>query len=115
MPLSHPRLERERRTMAAMIAIYCRAHHVAAAEGRALCPDCAALLAYATARLERCPYGGAKPTCARCSVHCYATARRAQVRRVMRYAGPRMLARHPWLALRHLLDGLRRPPPLRRP
>jgi len=30
------------------------------------------------------------------------------VREVMRYAGPRMLLRHPWQALRHILDKLRR-------
>jgi hypothetical protein len=27
---------------------------------------------------------------------------------VMRYAGPRMLRRHPWLALCHMVDKLRR-------
>jgi hypothetical protein len=31
---------------------------------------------------------------------------REQVRAVMRYAGPRMLWRHPILALEHLWDGL---------
>jgi hypothetical protein len=36
---------------------------------------------------------------------------RERVTAVMRYAGPRMLLRHPWLALRHLLDGLRPAPP----
>ena len=30
-----------------------------------------------------------------------------QVREVMRYAGPRMPLRYPWLALLHLLDKLR--------
>jgi hypothetical protein len=28
---------------------------------------------------------------------------------VMRYAGPRMLLSHPFLALLHLIDGLRKP------
>jgi hypothetical protein len=28
----------------------------------------------------------------------------------MRYAGPRMLKRHPILAIRHLLDEARKPP-----
>jgi hypothetical protein len=32
---------------------------------------------------------------------------RGQVREVMRYAGPRMLLRHPVLAVLHLLDGMR--------
>jgi hypothetical protein len=33
---------------------------------------------------------------------------RAKVKEVMRYAGSRMIYRHPYLALRHILDGLRR-------
>jgi hypothetical protein len=33
------------------------------------------------------------------------------VRDVMRYAGPRMLTRHPWLAIAHLIDGQRPAPP----
>jgi hypothetical protein len=36
---------------------------------------------------------------------------RETVREVMAFSGPRMTARHPILALCHLLDGLREPPP----
>jgi len=32
------------------------------------------------------------------------------VRIIMRYAGPRMLWRHPVLSVRHWLDGLRKAP-----
>jgi hypothetical protein len=104
------RLERERRTVAAMIAVYCRAHHAAS---RALCAECADLETYTRLRLEKCPYGETKPTCANCPIHCYQPHRREQVRRVMAYAGPRMLLRHPILAVRHMLDGHRKAPPLR--
>jgi hypothetical protein len=31
---------------------------------------------------------------------------RERVREVMRYAGPRMLLHHPWLAICHLVDGI---------
>ncbi len=103
----HPRLARELATLAAMIRIYCHDVH---AEDEGLCEGCAALLAYATRRLDRCVFGDDKPTCAKCTVHCYNAALREQVRIVMRYAGPRMLWRHPVLALRHTLDG-RRPAP----
>jgi len=72
-----------------------------------LCPDCAALLDYARARLARCPYGAQKPTCADCPTHCYKPAMREQMRAVMRYSGPRMLTRHPLLAAAHLIDGRR--------
>ena len=55
-------------------------------------------------------FGDAKPTCANCTVHCYSADRREQVRVVMRWAGPRILFRHPVLGILHLLDG-RRPAP----
>ena len=99
-----PRIAREKRTLRAMIRIYCRAHHGTAAE---LCADCRELLDYASGRLDRCFYGAEKPTCADCPVHCYRPAMRAKAQAVMRYAGPRMLTRHPLLALLHWLDGRR--------
>jgi hypothetical protein len=102
------RLARERRTLKVMIALYCRDHH----HGRGLCEECATLDAYADRRLDLCPYGADKPTCLNCTVHCYQPRMRERVREVMRYAGPRMLRRHPVLAVRHLLDG-RRPVPER--
>jgi len=100
------RLNRERRTIAAMVAIYCRDHHHA----RGLCENCAALEAYARQRIDRCVYGSEKPTCFNCPVHCYKRDMREAVREVMRYAGPRMLRRHPILAIRHILDGRRAAP-----
>lgn len=99
-----PRMERERRTVAAMVRLYCRAHHHAPE----LCAECVALLDYAQTRLLRCPFQDNKPVCAACRVHCYQPQRRAEIQAVMRYAGPRMLWRHPGLALGHLLDGWRR-------
>jgi hypothetical protein len=95
------RIERERRTVSHMVAIYCRAHH--AARG-SLCEPCAALHRYAMARLDHCVYGDGKPTCKQCPVHCYRKEMRAAMRDVMRYAGPRMILSHPYLAIRHLLD-----------
>jgi len=100
---SHPRLTRERRTVRAMVRLYCRAHH----GSRDLCDDCQALAGYADQRLDGCPYREDKPPCLQCPIHCYTPARREQIRQVMRWAGPRMLWRHPVLAIRHLLDGYR--------
>ena len=100
-----PRLTRKRRTLEAMIRLYCRDQH---GGGSVLCETCTELLAYAGARLDACPYGEAKSTCARCPVHCYKPAMRERIRAVMRYAGPRMLWHHPVLAVLHLLDGRRR-------
>jgi hypothetical protein len=103
----HPRLARELATLSVMIEIHCHELH---GMHDGLCEDCAALLAYATRRLDRCVFGDEKPTCAKCTVHCYSADQREEVRSVMRYAGPRMVWRHPVLAVRHVLDG-RRPAP----
>lgn len=100
---SDARLGRERQTIAAMIGLYCRGHHRGRPEP---CAECADLLQYALARLDRCPFAAEKPTCARCPIHCYSPTRRDQIKRVMRYAGPRMIVRHPLLAIRHQLDRL---------
>jgi len=102
-PFPATRLAREWKTLQAMLECYCRAHHPGAA---CLCADCQGLLDYAALRLARCRFGPAKPTCVKCPVHCYQRERREQVRAVMRYAGPRMLWRHPVLSLRHWLDSL---------
>ena len=103
-----PRLARERRTIEAMIRLYCRDHHAPPEGG--LCPECRELLEYAEQRLARCPFQEGKTTCAKCPVHCYRPAMRERVRAVMRYAGPRMIRRHPVLALLHLLDSRRDKP-----
>jgi Nitrous oxide-stimulated promoter len=95
--------------MAAMVHCYCAGKHHGAT---ALCGECEALLSYATGRLNRCRFGAEKPTCANCPVHCYQRQRREQIKAVMRYAGPRMLWKHPVLSLRHWLDGFRKTPGL---
>lgn len=103
----YARRAREQKTLEAMMGMYCRRHHGA----RALCAECSALAEYAERRLERCVFGDAKPTCANCVVHCYRDDMRERIREMMRWAGPRMLFRHPILGIMHKLDG-RRPAPL---
>ncbi|MBT8083149.1 MAG: nitrous oxide-stimulated promoter family protein [Gammaproteobacteria bacterium] len=90
--------------MQKMVGIYCAAHHRAGD----LCKECAKFLDYAEVRLEKCPYGEDKPTCSNCPVHCYKSNYRARAKAIMRYAGPRMLLRHPILTIAHYLDGRRR-------
>ncbi|UCF77933.1 MAG: nitrous oxide-stimulated promoter family protein [Candidatus Eiseniibacteriota bacterium] len=87
--------------MAAMIALYCREQHGGSG---ALCHECAELLQYAEARLEACPLGDEKPTCAKCEIHCYRPVQRERITSVMSFSGPRMMKRHPVLAIRHLAD-----------
>ena len=97
---------RESSTIAAMIALYCHSQR----NKNKLCSECQELLDYAQERLEKCPFQEGKTTCARCTVHCYKPVMRTRVRTVMRYSGPRMIYRHPAVAILHLIDGLRKKP-----
>jgi hypothetical protein len=107
MTHDHPRMKRERNTVETMIGLYCHEQH---GTGNGLCRDCASLQNYSRQRLQKCPFQEGKTTCARCPVHCYKPQMRARIRAVMRYAGPRMLVRHPVMALQHMADGLRKEP-----
>ncbi len=99
------RIAREKRTIEAMVALYCRDNHQTTT---GLCEECTALLEYARLRLDKCPFGEDKPTCARCLIQCYKPDMREKIKRVMRYSGPRMLLYHPALAIGHLWDGFKR-------
>jgi len=107
MPDMHPRLKREEKTIGAMVGIYCLGLH---GTRYMLCPDCAEVLEYAIKRLDKCRFQADKPNCANCPVHCYKPTMRQKVRDIMRYSGPRMLYRHPVLALVHFFEGFRKPP-----
>lgn len=102
-----PAIAREKKTVEAMVRLYCAEHHQAAASRAEavaddLCESCRTLLTYSHQRLDRCPYGDDKPSCKACPIHCYRPAERESMRLVMREAGPRMLWRHPWRAVVHL-------------
>ena len=102
----HPRITREKKTIEAMVTIYCKGHHDFQDE---LCPECAEFFEYAKMRLDRCPFQENKSTCGKCLVHCYKPDMREKVKVVMRYAGPRMMLHHPILALHHVFDGRKKP------
>lgn len=103
------RIKREKRTIKAMVHIYCANHH---GKNGALCVECSQLLDYAERRLEICPFKEAKPACNHCEVHCYSAEMRNRVKVVMGYAGPRMTFRYPGLSFQHLLDKFRKVPSL---
>lgn len=80
-----------------MVRLYCKARH----REKNPCQDCRELIGYAWKRLDSCRYGDLKPTCEKCPVHCYKPVMRDRVKKVMSYAGPRMLIYHPLDAIRH--------------
>ena len=95
------RLQRERHTIQLMIVIYCRRRHQ---QDESLCERCQQLSDYAMHRVDKCAFGEGKPTCAKCPIHCYNRVMRERIREVMRFAGPRMMPRHPLLAILHAMD-----------
>lgn len=97
------RLRRESKTVEAMIAIFCKKRH----KSQYICEDCRKLRDYALERLEKCPFGNDKPTCVKCPIHCYRPVMREKISEVMRYSGPRMIYRHPIMAILHLLDSIK--------
>jgi predicted amidophosphoribosyltransferase len=100
------RIMREKKTVEAMIKIFCLDQHKTP-DGQ-FCADCRKLLDYANRRLNRCPFHADKTTCANCKIHCYRPDMKVRIRDIMRYSGPRMIRRHPVLALLHFIDGLRK-------
>ncbi len=95
-------IQREKDTLIKMVRIFCKAKH-----NNSFCKDCVELMAYAENRLDKCKFGVSKPTCERCTVHCYKALMRERIKEVMRYSGPRMILYHPVDAIRHLIKNKR--------
>ena len=93
----------ETKTMREIIRIYCHGHHHHRQYGEDLCPSCRDIADYAASRIARCPHMEEKTFCKFCKTHCYAPSRREDIRRIMRWAGPRMLIHDPLSALHHML------------
>lgn len=68
-----------------------------------LCNECLKLFEYAVGKMKACRFQPSKPVCSTCSIHCYEPKMRRKIRAVMRFAGPRMIFRHPWTAFLYIL------------
>jgi hypothetical protein len=104
-------MKREKKTIEAMVRLYCEKKH--GTKG-ALCAECDDFLDYAFLRLDKCPFQEKKSTCGKCTVHCYRPDMKEEAKTIMRFSGPRMILHHPSLALHHVWDGRRKPPTLGR-
>ena len=93
-------LKREKNTVGVMIKLYCKQKHKIKEE---LCGNCHELLEYAYERIDNCKFANNKPVCAKCSIQCYETEMRKEIRNVMKFSGPRMLLSHPLIAIEHLI------------
>lgn len=95
------RLDKGKGTIEKMIRIYCHDKHDTKDD---ICLECQSLVDYAFNRIENCPFGEDKPTCSKCTIHCYKSDMRERITEVMRYAGPKMIYKHPVDAFAHLLE-----------
>jgi predicted amidophosphoribosyltransferase len=100
------KLNRDLKTLALFIDLYCRSCHTEAVKstvclkthdlqallGRklTLCDDCRKLLTHAFVKRSHCPLDP-KPACKHCPSHCYNPAYRQRMRQVMKFSGWKML------------------------
>ena len=94
-----PKIQKEKETVEKFIRLYCEKKHDSSS--KTLCPDCQNLLEYSHLRLEQCKYQEDKPTCRKCPIHCYNPTMREEIRRVMRFSGPRFALYAPIDWIRH--------------
>lgn len=92
----------EKNVVKKMMKIYCEKHHHL--KEQELCQSCEKLWVYAERKTDACPWGEKKTFCNQCRGHCYDMSKRYQMKKIMRYSGPRMLLRHPLLALLHMIE-----------
>lgn len=100
-------LPKEKETIRKMFGIYCKSKHTKATDKK-LCPKCTALLATVMLKMSRCPYGITKPICDKCKTPCFGTAQTKEFLEIMTKAEGKMFLKHPIMALKHRLYGMRK-------
>lgn len=93
------KIEHDKYIVRKMIELYCH-HHLKA---DVIPPEYRHLIDYTSRRLDHCRFGELKKACRYCPIHCYAPKEREAIRRIMRWAGPRMIFYSPKDAFLHLL------------
>ncbi len=95
---------KEKKIVGLMIKIFCKKNHRA----HKICVECQALIDYANAQVDACPKKETKTFCSNCTTHCYKEDMREQIRKVMKFSGPRMLFYHPIITIKHLISSKRK-------
>lgn len=88
----------EKQTIELMIKLYCKKN----CRKKELCDECKKLLEYANKKVDNCRQKETKTFCSMCNTHCYSPKMRNNIRRVMKFSGPRMLIYNPPLAISHV-------------
>lgn len=93
---------RDRRTLEAIGRIYCHGNHAHMAKDAAgLCLQCRCAVESTLARTIACP-NGHEGNCQDCRIHCQRGEAQERIRKIMHYAAPRMVFRHPIMTAHYL-------------
>ena len=95
---------KEKENIRKTFGLYCNSNH--GTTDNKLCPKCTALLTTAMLKIQRCPYGIAKPICDACETPCFGEVPTKEFRNIMKSAQKKMLLSHPLMAVRHKLASL---------
>ncbi len=94
---------RDLKVLVKFIGIYCGAMHGAdirevielpscLGKPAPLCSECSALVVYGIQKRRLCPLNP-KPSCRRCSIHCYSSRYRRRIKEIMAFSGRRTILR----------------------
>ena len=89
--------DKEKELLTRMISIYEKGHQ----------QDLSELKEYAFKRIDCCPRKEEKTFCSSCPIHCYQKKYRDQIKEVMKYSGKRMLFKHPFITIKHLINTIK--------
>ena len=95
---------KEKENIRKTFGLYCNSNH--GTTDNKLCPKCTALLTTAMLKIQRCPYGIAKPICDACETPCFGEVPTKEFRNIMKSSQKKMLLSHPLMAVRHKLASL---------
>lgn len=95
------KVEKEKRTLEFMINLYCEKKHKL---GIRKCKDCREIFQYASTQLDQCKFGEKKLSCKKCRVHCFSPEKREEIRKIMRFSGPRIIFYRPQYYIRYILS-----------
>ena len=95
---------KEKENISTTFGVYCNANH--GTTDKKLCPKCTALLTTVMLKMQRCPYGIAKPICDACETPCFGENPTKEFRAIMKSGQKKMLLSHPLMAVKHKLASL---------
>lgn len=107
------KIDKEKEIIKLMISMYCNKHcknkrRVPYMDDKTvLCTECMELLDYSNERISKCPFIKTKTFCSNCKIHCYQQNKREEIKKVMRYSGPKLILHHPIMLISHIIKSKR--------